>query len=155
MIPTESCLLSPWFFAYVLVSRCDSPARRTTATAWLHACLAAGIGLGLSSCTYFVWLLCFGPPGRVYWIVETLGFVGGGLLGLATSRPRHATTVMPAVAASSPFVRRWQAIVVAIFIAALAFDVVGMAGRYVACPQGGWDAWAIWNCAGAFSLPFG
>ena len=92
----------------------------------------------------------FWSAGRVYWIVETLGFVGGGLLGLATSRPRHATTVMPAVAAPSPFVRRWQAIVVAIFIAALAFDVVGMAGRYVACPQGGWDAWAIWNARARF-----
>ena len=80
MVWLVASLLSPWFFSYVLVSRCDHGARRANASRWLHACLAVGIGLGLSSCTYLIWLLCFGPPGRVFWIVETLGFAVGGLL---------------------------------------------------------------------------
>ena len=76
MVRLVVSLLLPWFFAYVLLRRCDPDARGTGAARWLHACLAVGIGLGLSSCTYFIWLFCFGPPGRVFWVSRDLGLCG-------------------------------------------------------------------------------
>jgi hypothetical protein len=150
MVWLVASLLSPWFFAYVLLRRCDHGARRAAAGPWLHACLAVGMGLGLSSCAYLAWLLCFGPPGRIYWIAETLGFAGGGLLGLAGGRLRPSTVAAPAGAVPPSGRRRWQAILAAAFVAALAFDALGMAGRYVVHPHGEWDAWAIWNARARF-----
>ncbi len=148
MVWLVASLLSPWFFSYALVSRCDHGARGTNASRWLHACLAVGIGLGLSSCTYLIWLLCFGPPGRVFWIVETLGFAVGGMLGLAGGRWRPSPLAVPDVPPASA--RRWQAILVTAFLAALAFDAIGVAGRYVIRPDGEFDAWAIWNARARF-----
>ncbi len=152
MVWFAASLLSPWLMAYVLLRRCD-PRGCTPAARWLHACLAVGLGLGLSSCTYFLWLVCLGPPGRVFRIVETVGFVGGGLLALAAGRLRPSTVALPAAATSwppPPAARRWQAILAAVFIAALVFDAIGMFGRYVATPHGDWDAWAIWNARARF-----
>ncbi len=72
-------LLTPWFFAYALLRRCD-PADDSGAGRCLHACLAVGIGMGLSSCTCFLWALCVGWPGTAFWIVESLGWAIGGVL---------------------------------------------------------------------------
>lgn len=148
MVRLVVSLLLPWFFAYVLLRRCDPDARGTGAARWLHACLAVGIGLGLSSCTYFIWLFCFGPPGRVFWVVETLGFAAGGLLGLTRGRVRPSRVAVPA--ALPPSARRWQSILAAAFIAALVFDAVGFGARCAARPHGEWDAWVIWNARARF-----
>jgi hypothetical protein len=153
MVWLVASLVSPWFFSYVLVRRCDPGARGAEAARWLHACLAVGIGLGLSSCTYLIWLLCFGPPGRVFSIVESLGFAVGGLLGLAGGRLRRSTAAVPAAAVPAvppTLARRWQAILLAAFIAALAFDAIGLGGRYATRPHGEFDAGAIWNARARF-----
>ncbi len=70
----------PWLAAYALVRRCDANARNDAATAWLHALLALGLALGLSSCSYFVGLLVAGGLGRGYCMAEIAGFAGLGLV---------------------------------------------------------------------------
>ena len=67
----------PWLAAYLLVRRCDANGGNDAATAWLHALLALGLALGLSSCTYFVGLLLCGGPGRGYCMAEIVGFAAG------------------------------------------------------------------------------
>ena len=36
----------------------------------LTACIGTGIGLGITSCTAFLWLVLFTPPGGYYLIAE-------------------------------------------------------------------------------------
>jgi hypothetical protein len=152
MILLMASLLAPWLFAYALL-RCGDPAGRSEAGRCLHACLAVGMGMGLSSCSYFLWILCVGPPGRVFWIAESLGFALGGLLVLAARRGRPSIIGMPA--ATAPSLRRWHVLLTAVFIAALVLAAVGMRGTYVARPYGDWDAWAIWNMRARFLFGLG
>ena len=72
----------PWLAAYALVRRCDANARNDAATAWLHALLALGLALGLSSCSYFVGLLVAGGlgPGLLYGRDRRICRAGAGLL---------------------------------------------------------------------------
>ena len=162
-------LLAPWFFAYALLRRCDA-ADDSGAGRWLHACLAVGIGMGLSSCTCFLWALCVGWPGTAFWIVESLGWAIGGVLLLATGSRRslpspptnlrsvpgeglgvrgpggeNAKLSRDNAAPTPPRLRRWHMLLAGTFIAVLALHAVGLWERYAAKPHGEWDAWAIWN----------
>lgn len=106
----------------------------------LAAFLAVGLGLGLSSCVFFVSLFALGGPSSRLPFVETAVLValGGGALA-AARRPRArraATARVPSAA------RRLvgAALALAAACAAAAFGIQSGTN-----PQGGWDAWMTWN----------
>jgi hypothetical protein len=157
----------PWFATYVLVARCDRHWPRGVATFFVHAGLAVGIGSGLSSCTYFLWLFFCGPPAATYRLVELAGFMIAGVLGtlksggLRPSPPRATGTQQaPLVVQTSRLIYRWLGgrlhhkqhagsfscrPLSAFFIAAGSVALLGMIGVYRSKPLGNWDAWAIWG----------
>ena len=49
-------LILPVLAAYALIVCCDREARNDASTFFLRVWLAIGVGMGLSSYTYFVWL---------------------------------------------------------------------------------------------------
>ena len=136
-------LLFPWWAAYGLVGWCDRAARRDGATRSLHVSLAVGLGVGLSSCGYFLWLFLAGPPGNLYHASELTVFAAIGLFG-SMMRNAAATTANSSELrpAAEP---RWQRLLLAAFVAALALAMLGAVGVYWRDPLGDWDAWAIWN----------
>ena len=136
-------LIVPMLAAYWLVACCDRAAGKGAATFFLRAGLAIGVGVGLSSCMYFLWLFSVGTPGRAYRGCELALFGAIGLLAAAWTRG------LPAAPGDSLDVPtgaiRWHRFLVGAFVAALALAVIGAVGAYWKDPLGDWDAWAIWN----------
>jgi len=136
-------IVVPWFATYLFVRRCDAEAGNKAAVIALHAMLALGLALGLTSCSYFVGLLFCGAPGRAYCTVEILGFAALGLLSrLGAARPPGASIPEPhgsKVASPQGKLLRW------VFLASLISATLGIAGMFLIEPHGDCDAWNIWT----------
>lgn len=111
----------------------------------VHFVLAAGIGLGASSCLYFLWLLTFGRASRYIVVVElalALSCAIAGLLG--SNRTPSSVPDEPAVRG---FVRKY--LFGGVLVLCFGFGIVQWDQHFSAhsrlCPHGQWDAWAIWN----------
>ncbi|MBX3027044.1 hypothetical protein KF840_19240 [bacterium] len=112
------------------------PARREGASRGLTTALAIGLGLGLSSCTFFVALeLCDG--GRA-------GVAGIDALLLAAALVAWRRAGAAPAAPSTPLSAREGLLVAAVLAAALAAAISFLANT-VQDPHGRWDAWATWN----------
>ena len=136
-------LIVPILATYALVAFCDRDARNDAATVFLRLCLAIGIGLGLSSCTYFFWLFFVGSPARSYRVCELTVFSAAGLLALMFGRGRATCSDRPPL--TSTAMTGWNRLLAISFVAALILAALGAIGAYVRDPLGDWDAWAIWN----------
>jgi hypothetical protein len=100
----------------------------------LFGCIFVGIGLGLISCTFFLWTWLIGaPPGGVLWMFM-LGYAAVGIVlfrsftksELSDQSHRHALH--------------------ATLFALLCLYVGSFSiTKYLTHPHGDWDAWAIWN----------
>ena len=148
-------LLLPWWAAYALVGLGERAARRDRAATCLRAGLALGIGVGLSSCGYFLWLLLVGPPGRLYHTCDLTVFAAVGLLVSIFRRTAAAKASHTDCVEISAAEGRWQRLLLATFVAAVALAVLGAIGVYWKDPLGDWDAWAIWNQRARYVLRAG
>jgi hypothetical protein len=141
-------LLLPSCAAYRLVLAAADGMRSDRAPQALRACLAVGIGLGISSCTWFLWLVLFGTPQAMYRIADAAFW----LLIIFICRPApEAPPPREETCTSAP--RRRSPIVLAVaclFALVLASAAAGFVGETRARPDGGWDAWAIWNLRAKF-----
>ena len=106
----------------------------------LVASLAVGIGLGLSSMLYFLWVWLVGAPGAALPLTELglLILLSGAVLR-ARGQPGAGLPVRDdvAIAPPKPLV---LALVLCAVCAAIAFVLQSASN-----PQGGWDAWMTWN----------
>jgi hypothetical protein len=134
-------MMVPWCAAYSLVAYGDREAPGGAVTFFLRASLATGISLGLSSVAYFFGLFCFSPLGNWYCLLELAGFTAAAAcFGLLAARAEATSREGRQDAAERP-----QKLLFGVFLAALAFAVVGVVAAYWESPLGDWDAWAIWN----------
>jgi hypothetical protein len=106
-------------------------------------CLTIGIGVGLSSCTYFLWLFFVGPPGKLFHVCELAAFATAGLVGFVLVRACSKFSEKPQ--SVSLGLGRWHTFLVIAFVADLVLSAFGAIGAYFNEPLGEWDAWAIWN----------
>jgi hypothetical protein len=114
----------------------------------LRACLAAGLGLGVASCDFYLWLIQFGPAGVAYPLAEMCVF--GGLAGLMLWRllkqGSRTDLDLPRQEETSGLLRAlpWA------FVGLLALSLVSFGLLALKSPHGFWDAWAIWNTRARF-----
>jgi hypothetical protein len=144
-----AALLLPSCAAYTLVTvllRNDAP---TTANRILRIVLALGTGTGLSSCTFFLWMVLVGKPDATYlaidslfWIIVT--FVLQAILR-STNRPATCTPSL-----SQPCHSHLNRPVACLFATVFVSALAGLISQFLAHPEGGWDAWAIWNMRARF-----
>ncbi|MCX6627022.1 MAG: hypothetical protein NTW28_05270 [Candidatus Solibacter sp.] len=124
---------------------CDGT--RSPWTPLLHASLGIGLGAGLTACLYF--LLLAGGVANLSVIVgcELVAQCAAGALLL---RRRSASPPGGSPAALLSFSWNW---LMALGLAAmLALLLVGFANTSELNPQGGWDAFAIWNLRARFLI---
>jgi hypothetical protein len=156
-------LVFPTLAAYALVAYCDRNARSGIATFFLRICLAIGLGVGLSSCSYFLWLFFVGAPGKTYPICEFIACATIALFALVRQRLSAARRLslscgegvelrihVPHAAQigavlDGPPIGHWQGLLFFAYPCALFLAVLGAVGKYWKSPLGDWDTWAFWN----------
>jgi hypothetical protein len=142
-LPMPSCA------AYALVSvflRGEAP---TAANRILRIILALGTGTGLSSCSFFLWMVLVGKPGAEYLAIDSLFWLIVTIVFHATSRSAaRATPCTPAALPHS--VARITRPVACLFAIVVISALAGLISQVLVHPEGGWDAWAIWNLRARF-----
>jgi hypothetical protein len=120
----------------------DRTARPRLERLLLDCGAGAMIGIGLTSCLFFILQIPILP-------VRLLEFA---LIAWAAYRAARSHTTAKPVTETAP-------LVAAALIVAVGFATFGMMTAWDANPHGGWDAWAIWNlrarflAAGIYSAP--
>ena len=111
----------------------------------LTGCLGAGIGLGITSCTAFLWLVLFTPPGGYYLIAEMCLSIFLVLFAIYRSRyVKNTIQIEPASSHDSNIgTIRWLKSIFLILMIAFVAEFILKA--YFDRPGGAHDAWAIWN----------
>jgi oligopeptide/dipeptide ABC transporter ATP-binding protein len=151
----------PCWGTYALVAAGSRALPRTTATTILRLCLASGIGWGWGSGTYYLWLLAFGRPQGMYLAVDALFWC---LLSFLFREHSNAGNRFPSLARGTdvnhcderarPHAALRRTLMMA-FATVLAVALAGLVGQALAEPNGGWDAWAIWNLRARFLYRLG
>jgi hypothetical protein len=105
--------------------------------------LSAGLGVGLSSCSYFLWAVVF-SPGRPGFVVAESAFYAVLLTALMVmstlhKRPRQRTQ------SATDLPMRWWRLVWFGFGVTVVVGLVAALTWMVLRPYGEWDAFAIWN----------
>lgn len=120
----------------------------------LRLCLAAGLGLGLSSCSWFLWLVLFGTPHAMYRLADaTLWLLVAFLFRPAAARDASESEFLLRKQTHAGAVRSRSPLTIAVaclFALCLASAATGFIGEVRTRPDGGWDAWAIWNLRAKF-----
>lgn len=130
----------------MLLVACVWPGRRPADHAGLKAALGAGLGVGVSSCLFFLWLVLFnGRIGALFGVEVTLAVLCAG--ALYWRRRRAAEAEWPAPDALPTATRR---LLTAGILALTAWRVAPCLIAAAEQPHGQWDAWAIWNLRARF-----
>ena len=120
----------------------------------LKSCLAAGLGFGISSCCFFLWLILGGSSGSSFALMETALFViftGIYFRGIRARNYTEEAVLLPS-SDSKPKIQKYLVIA---FYAAFICTLVSFVLYTLVHPRGNWDAWAIWNMRARFMFRAG
>ena len=109
----------------------------------LTASVGAGVGFGICSCLYFLWLVLFGP--RIAGLAIVEGSLCAAIVAAAILAARRNPGAASGAAAGQGPVWLTLAFTAAAAIAVLIFVLSSLTN-----PDGGWDAIAIWNLRARF-----
>lgn len=150
--PLVLAFLPPLSLSFLLVGLWGPGLRPWRSHLLLKACLAVGLALGLSSCTYFVWLLIEGPSRAGLIIGElTIFTLGIGLLAYAVTTHAPGKEWGPSSEPTPDPNTRWiiPTLSVCAFVA-LTTAVTRFLFLSLATPHGEVDALTIWNLRARF-----
>ena len=131
-------LLSSTLLGYLVATLFLPEYKPKWADALLNISLGAGLGVGLSSCCYFIVRLLAGPSITPYLIAELLLLIAAG----AASWLARNRAVMSGPHANPA---GWSWLLLVALAAALGIAASLFVDSSVSNPYGGWDAWAFWN----------
>ena len=142
MLMLIPCFLLPMLAAFLLLCVLwPGPVRAQFA---LKLCLAVGGGLGLASCTWFVWLVGIGPAGWVYPLVESAFYLAVAV-GCLVALRRRAADGLAIEAADRPAAGVIAWVLLVIGAVALVAQGATVALYTYAAPHGVGDAVYFWN----------
>lgn len=114
--------------------------------------LAAGIGMGISSSLFFLWLVIGAHRlGFASFVIAELllcAALGAILFSVLKQEVRKCRILLPAE--NQIFSDRVYHLLMAAFLCATAFAISSFISKSACQPHGGWDAWAIWNMRARF-----
>ena len=129
---------------FLLVRALSSGPRGWCRHDFLRLLLGAGLGVGLSSCCYFLGLLSQIPGA----FLELLLLVGAGVG--AFLRRKNAKCPLCQTPAAPRNDRLLTSALAMVFFVLLMLDGGAFIGAVSRAPNGQWDAWAIWNMRARF-----
>ena len=141
-------ILVPQLIATVLVFLVWPP-RVPLSSLPLKICLAAGIGLGIFSCLYFVQLLVLGPSRNILISIEIVLLAILTAILVYTVKGRKNSTAGDG-AVSTPPKSRLRLLLSIVFLVALVAASVSFIFISLKRPHGEWDAWAVYNMKARF-----
>jgi len=109
--------------------------------------LALGLGLGISSCIFFLWSVAFYPSSAGFATVEATLLIGLAVIFSYVMRTRGGSANPPLGPIANP---RTHWILPACFYTSLLAAAIAFILSFIRNPHGGWDAWAIWNMRARF-----
>ena len=112
-----------------------------------EACLAVGLGFGISSALFFIWLVVLGSSGAGFASFAVLELVFLIILWAAW-RSVMKNTTRPLSAGREQ--RAKFDIISLVFCGILILSITDIVILSVANPHGHWDSWAIWNLRARF-----
>lgn len=140
-------LIVPLFIGFLLISLLWPIQGAVRSQLLIKSSLALGLGLGISSCTFFLWSVVFYPSSTGFPIVEAALVIVLTVVFSYVSRTRKDS-------ANSPFGPisnlRTHWILSTCFYISLIAAVIALMLSSIKNPHGGWDAWAIWNMRARF-----
>jgi len=105
--------------------------------------LAAGLGLGVTSCIFFIWLCVFGAV-KGFIALEAVILICLAAVLICFPRQKGLTiSSAPGLTASSRSMM--NAAIIAFFYIILGSALVVFISSTLREPHGGWDAWGVWN----------
>lgn len=141
LIPLLAGLIVIWLFF--------PPRRPDAATGFFHLSLAAGIGLGITSCLYFVMMLP-AHAGVLSYLDAALAVV---LIALAIFLYQKGVLRRQGVLQPVENVPlKYHPIFPVLFAGTLISGLISIAVAFLKEPHGKWDAWVIWNLHARFIL---
>jgi hypothetical protein len=142
MLPHFAALLLPALTGWLIVRALSGASRQLCAHDWWRALFGIGAGIAIGSCCLFFSLF----SGVPLFALELAVLAGAGALWYLRAPQTCTLCAQPEGQQPQPAtVLFWTA-----------FAVLGAAGIYVfylasaQAPDGGWDAWAIWNLRARF-----
>jgi hypothetical protein len=135
-------LLIPVVVGFAFVRACIPGERYLCRHDWLRLCLGIGVGFGLCSCAFFLWLLTNGTAQSAYIVAEiVLSIV---LAALAVYRATGCS-LCKGPRAPETTLTRWKHPLLIVFGSIFLFACLSFALESLIHPEGQGDAWAIWN----------
>lgn len=148
MISLVPAFLSPLLIGFALVSLLWRSDHVTADSIIVRLGISAGLGFGLTSALFFLWILFASSFVGGFLLVETALVLTLGAALFLTRRkgvpPLHPRTD-GSVGRSSV---RW--LFALSFLGIVALSLAGFSYLSLNRPHGGWDAWALWNMRARF-----
>jgi 4-amino-4-deoxy-L-arabinose transferase-like glycosyltransferase len=112
--------------------------------------LALGIGLGISSCLFFLWISLFRGRHSGFFAAETLLMILLAACAILVRRTRRSVSAIQNAQAEATQSQRPNWILTAGFLIALLVAAISFTRLSIAAPHGSFDAWGIWNLHAKF-----
>ena len=137
-----------WLTGYLFVSSFLQPPLKNF---WLKVCLAIGVGLGLSSCGFFICLLIFGSSSNTFVVLDLLLLISSIAFFAYTIKKQSPSIEIEEEAEANPVAtsREWSILAAFLLLMAAGFGAFFLLKSFRA-PHGYIDAFAIWNMRAKF-----
>lgn len=149
MAPVLLILFIPLLMGLVSISCLWPIGKSFLSHVMLKLSFGIGIGFGVFSCFFFVWLSVFGPSSRG--LIPALIVIVLLMAAILAYRVRKSGRLPARELSTEPLPKlklRW--ILGILFLVSIVFGVASFVFLSLKKPHGDWDAWAIWNLRARF-----
>ena len=146
MIPSLMAFLLPIATGFILSCLLLPHMRKTPSLFLLRICLGSGIGIGASSCGFFLLTLVFGISLGHFTLLEFLFLISFTIVLVHLRKGTLRVQSRPSLESRDII----SSILSIVFSIMLILSIVTFAFISLKYPHGWWDAWSIWNLRARF-----
>lgn len=149
MFSLLSSILVPIFIGFLFVCLLWPDQRTGRSCLLLKGCLAVGLGFGISSCIFFLWLLISSLSSNGFVMTEIALLISLIVIYLYAIKSRNYSICSEFHSESVPKLKIHRILSIGFYLT-LASTIVASIFLSLNRPHGVWDAWAVWNMRARF-----